>query len=86
MGCGPLYHLGGGIPGKGAHIRTIHPQPDTIEGVLVMSEFFEGRAHFSASLRLFAFVNNVSLIKPSLDLACLGGGGFTPWMTRQGTV
>ena len=46
---------------------------------------FGGRAHFSAPLPLLAFVKNVSLLNPSLDPAC-AGGGFTPWMTRQGTA
>ena len=46
---------------------------------------FGGRAHFSASLPLLALVKNVSLMNPSLDPAC-AVGGFTPWLTRQGTV
>ena len=46
---------------------------------------FGGRAHFSASLPLLALVKNVSLMNPSLDPAC-AGGGFTPWLTRKGTV
>ena len=46
---------------------------------------FGGRAYFSASLPLLAFVKNVSLLNPSLDPACTGGG-FTPWLTRQGLV
>ena len=35
---------------------------------------FGGRAHFSASLLLLAFANNVSLLNPYLDLACAGEG------------
>ena len=46
---------------------------------------FGGRAHFSTSLPLLDFVNNAYLLNPSLDPAC-SGGGFTPWMTRQGMV
>ena len=46
---------------------------------------FGGRAHFSASLPLLALVKNVLLMNPSLDPAC-AGGGFTLWLTRQGTV
>ena len=46
---------------------------------------FGGRAHFSASLPLFAFVKNMSLMNPSLDPLC-DGGAFTPLMTLQGTL
>ena len=35
---------------------------------------FGGRAHFSSSLPLLAFVKNVSLLNPSLDPAYTGGG------------
>ena len=35
---------------------------------------------------LLALARNVSLINPSLDPACAGGEGFTPWLTRKGTV
>ena len=30
--------------------------------------------YFSASLPLLAFINNLSLMKPSLDPSCSGGG------------
>ena len=33
-----------------------------------------GRAHFSAYPPLLAFVKNVSLLNPSLDPVCTGGG------------
>ena len=46
---------------------------------------FRGRAHFSASLPLLALVKNFCIWNPSLEPAC-AGGGFTPWLTRQGTV
>ena len=46
---------------------------------------FGGSAHFIASLPLLALVKNVSLMNPSLDPAC-AGKGFTPWLTRHGTV
>ena len=36
---------------------------------------FGGRAYFSASLPLHALVKKYSLVKPSLDAACPGGGG-----------
>ena len=39
--------------------------------------FFWGRVHFYAFLPLLAFVNNVSLINPSLDPACDRGGVHT---------
>ena len=38
------------------------------------SRVFGGRAHFSASLPLLALKQNVSLLNPSLDPACTGGG------------
>ena len=40
---------------------------------------------FSASLPLLALVKNISLVNPSLDPACTGGG-FTPWLACQGMV
>ena len=46
---------------------------------------FGGRLHLSAFLPLLVFVKNVSLLNPSLEPTC-SGGGFTPWITRQGTV
>ena len=56
-----------------------------MRGVPSCRRVFGGRAHFSASLPLLTLVENVSLLKPSLYPAC-NGGGFTPWMTWQGTV
>ena len=47
--------------------------------------FFGGRDHFSGSLPLLVFVKNLSLLNPSLDPEYTGGG-FTPWLTRQGSV
>ena len=35
---------------------------------------FGGRAHFSASLLLLAFVKNMILLNPSLDPDCVWGG------------
>ena len=46
---------------------------------------FGGRAHFSASLPLLAFIKNLSLLKTFLEPSCTGGG-FTPCLTRQGKV
>ena len=59
-----------------------------MRGLPSFRQLFGQRAHFSASLPLLSLVNNVSLMNPSLYPACAGGGGggFTPWLTRQGTV
>ena len=46
---------------------------------------FRGMAHFRASLPLLSFLKNMSFMNPSLYLSW-SGGGFTPWMTRQGAV
>ena len=54
-----------------------------MRGLSSCRRIFGGRAHFSPSLPLLAFVKNVSLLNPSLDPAYTGGG-FTPWLTRQG--
>ena len=56
-----------------------------MRGLPSCRRIFGGRAHFSASLPLLMFVKNVSLLNPSLDPACTGGG-FTPWLTRHGSV
>ena len=45
-----------------------------IRGLQSCRRIFGGSAHFSASLPLLAFVKNVSLLNPSLDPACTGGG------------
>ena len=56
-----------------------------MRGLSSCCRIFGGSAHFSASLPLLAFVKNVSLLNPSLYPACTGGG-FMPWLTRQGSV
>ena len=56
-----------------------------MRGLPSCSRVFGGRAHFSASLPLLAFVKNVSLLNPSLDSACTGGG-FTTWLNCKGSV
>ena len=45
-----------------------------MKGLTSCRRFVVGRAHFSASLPLLTFVKNVSLLNPSLDPACTGGG------------
>ena len=57
-----------------------------IRGLLYCRQVFGGREKFSASLPLLTFFKNTSLLNPSLDPECAGGGGFKPWLTRQGTV
>ena len=60
---------------------------DLMRGLPSCSRVFVGKANFRASLSLFVFVKNVSLLNPSLDPACTGeGGGLTPYLTRQGLV
>ena len=44
-----------------------------IRGLTSCCRIFGGRAHFSASLPLLAFVKNMSLLNPSLDPMCTGG-------------
>ena len=46
-----------------------------LRGIPSFQRFFGGRLHFSASLSLLTFVNNASLLNPSLDPSCSGGGG-----------
>ena len=58
-----------------------------IRGLPSFWRVFGGSTHFSASLPLISLVRNVSLMKPSLDSVCTGGGGgFTPWMNCQDMV
>ena len=49
-----------------------------MRGLSPCCRIFGGRAHFSASLPLLAFVKNLSLLNPSLDPTCTGGGGSLP--------
>ena len=48
-----------------------------MRGLPSCCRIFGGRAHFSASTPLLAFVKHVSLMNPSLDPVCTGEG-FTP--------
>ena len=50
------------------------PNQTLLRGISSYQRVFGGRAHFSASLPFLAFVKNVSLLNPSLDPACAGGG------------
>ena len=45
-----------------------------MRGLPSCRRIFGERAHFSASLPLLAFVKNLSLMNPSLDPVCTGGG------------
>ena len=65
--------MGGGAPHEGSNIRSLHRQPETIEGSILILEGFGGRAHFSAYLPLLVLVKNVSLVNPSLDPDCARG-------------
>ena len=71
--------------GRGKMDRLATLNQALMRGLPSCHRVFGGRAPFSASLPLLAFVKNVSLLNPSLDPACTGGG-FTPWLTRQGSV
>ena len=46
-----------------------------IRGLQSCRQVFGRKYNFSASLDLLAFVNNLSLLNPSLEPACTGGGG-----------
>ena len=54
-----------------------------MRGIPYCHRVFGRRDHFGASLPLLELVKTVSLWNPYLDPACDGGGGFSPWMTRQ---
>ena len=76
----PVARVKGGVEGIVTLIQAL------MRGLSSCCRFFIGRAHFSASLPLLAFVKKVSLMNPSLDPACTGVGGFTPWLTLQVSV
>ena len=63
--------------GKGRMEGLATPNQDLTRGLPSCLRVFGGRAHFSASLPLLAFVKNVSLLNPSLDPTCTGGGVHT---------
>ena len=68
--------------GKGRIEGLATLNQDPMRGLPSCCHIFGGRAHFSASLHLLAFVKNVSMMNPSLDTVCIGGG-FTPWLIHQ---
>ena len=70
---------------KGRMERLVTLNQTLLRGLPSCRQAFRGRAHFSAFFPLLASVKNVSLLNPSLEPDC-NGGGFTPWMIRQGMV
>ena len=56
-----------------------------MRGIPPHQRVFGRRSHFSVSLLLLAFINNVSLKTPPWTQPTLGGG-VIPFMTRQGEV
>ena len=79
-----LYQVLGQSPGILTCLFVVLLPYSFMRGHPSLWRVFWGRVHFSASLPLLAFINNVSLLNPSLDPAC-AGEGVTPWMNRQDT-
>ena len=69
----PLWEAVALRRGKTEGLATLNQA--LMRGLPSFPRVFGGRAHFSASLPLLALVKNVSLLHPSLDPACTGGGG-----------
>ena len=59
--------------GRGKMDRLATLNQALMRGLSSCRQIFGGRAHFSASLPLFAFFKDVNLLNPSLDPACTGG-------------
>ena len=83
---GPTSSLGGDGLSEGSHRGTRRPQPDIIERDTFMLEISrrEGalqRLPTNIGVREEIFLDE-TLPRPSL---CYGWG-FTPWMTRKGTI
>ena len=83
---GPTPHLGCGGDVTRQDGRAGHPQP----GPEVRPAVFPASIWGQVALQGLPPIalprqKNVSLMKPSPDLAC-AGRGFTLWLTRQGTV
>ena len=68
----PIWKLVAQLRGKMDGLATLNQA--LMRGLPSCRRIFGGRAHFSASLPLLAFVKNVSLLNPSLDPAFTGGG------------
>ena len=79
----PIWESVAQGPGKMDRLANLNQA--LMRGLPSCRRIFGGRAHFSASHPLLAFIKNVSLLNPSLDPVCTGGG-FTPWLTCQGSV
>ena len=62
--------------GKGRMEGLATLNQDLMRGLSSCLQVFGGRAYFSASLPMLAFVKNVSLLNPSLDPTCTGGGSL----------
>ena len=72
------------VRGKTEGLSTLNQA--LVRGLPSCQRVFGGGEHFIASLPLLALVKNVSLVRPSLDPEYSMGGGFTLWLTHQGTV
>ena len=53
-----------------------------LRGIHSCRKLYGGRAHFSASIPLLASINNMSLLNPSLEPDCTGGGSRFGLPTR----
>ena len=72
--------------GKGRVEGLAKLNQDLMQGLPYCLRVFRRRAHFSESLPLFAFVKNVSLLNPSLDPTCTGGGGVVHTLADLPTI
>ena len=68
----PIWESVAWVRGKMDGLATLNQA--LMRGLPSCFRIFGGSAHFSASLPLLAFDKNVSLLNPSLDPACTGGG------------
>ena len=83
--CGPPPHLVVGRLGTRQDGRARHPEPGPDEGPAILSPDLWREGTFQRLPPPARFFQNVSLLNPSLDPVCTGGG-FTPWLTCQGSV
>ena len=68
----PIWEEVARVKGRMEGLYTLNQT--LLRGIPSCRRVFGGRANFRFSLPLLAFVKSVSLLKPSLDLACAGGG------------